>query len=650
MADFWRMARLLLERKGILLGTLLFAAISAGGLGAGLLGVSPILDAILGKGSDLPTLAAKWAESAPAWLKPSPETIASLPTGQSNAVFAVVMGLGVLTLVGAAANFLHQYLALTLVSRTVGVVRTRAFEHVVHLPLRTVLAGSGPGLPPPPGSASDSVSRVINDSYLLGAGFNALLSKALAQVAKGVAALAAAFYFNWTVAIVALAVGPILATIIRRLGKTIRRATRAALQGQSGLYHAAGEAVNGLRVVKVHTTEGAEAARFAQLSDEVVRQEMRVRTARAMASPLVETIAIFVLGALVLVATKAILDKTLPARDFILVIGSLGVAGASLKPLTSFLADMQQAGAAAQRLRQLMDLPVEQVGALGGGSSGLPQLPRHARSIVFERVSFTYPGAATPALRDVSLEIPHGSTVAFVGPNGSGKTTVLALIPRLFDPTPPTTPASTTPSPSTPVGSATGRVLVDGVDIATVDLRSLRRQIGVVTQDTVLFRGTIRTNIAYGSPDASDQRVREAARRAHAEEFILAKPQGYDTPLGESGGGLSGGQRQRIAIARAILRDPAILILDEATSSVDNETEAAIQRSMEVVSVGRTTLVIAHRLSTVRSAHRIHVLEHGRIAEAGTHEELLREGGLYAALWRVQTGEALEKPLEAYER
>lgn len=274
----------------------------------------------------------------------------------------------------------------------------------------------------------------------------------------------------------------------------------------------------------------------------------------------------------------------------------------------------QRAMASTARLLDLLDTPL----GIVSGDRPLP-LPQVRGEVRLEHVSFQYQGRAT-VLRDLTLHIPAGQTVAIVGPTGAGKSTVIKLLLRFYDVT-------------------TGRVRLDGHDIRDLQLQDLRQAIGLVSQDVFLFHGTVRENIAYGSFEATEAAIIEAARMAEAHDFISALPQGYDTIIGERGQKLSGGQRQRLSIARAILKNPPVLILDEATSSVDNETEAAIQRSLERIAVGRTTILIAHRLSTVRNADHIYVLDNGRLREQGRHEALLLRHGLYADLWRIQTGD-----------
>jgi ABC-type multidrug transport system fused ATPase/permease subunit len=318
-----------------------------------------------------------------------------------------------------------------------------------------------------------------------------------------------------------------------------------------------------------------------------------------------------------LLAARLVLSADGPtAADMLKVLGFLGLAGTSLKPLANLNNNLQAASAAATRLRELIDMPVEAVGPEAAEAAG-PALPRHQAYVSFENVTYTYPGASVPAVAGVDLTAQHGQTVAIVGPNGSGKTTLLSLLPRLLEP-------------------ETGRIVIDGQDISAVSLKSLRTQMAMVTQRTVLFRGTIADNIAYGHPEASDADIRAAAASAMADEFIATLPEGYDTYLGEGGAGLSGGQQQRLAIARAILRDPSILILDEATSQIDAESEQRITEALSRLRVGRTTFVIAHRLSTVIDADQIAVMQGGEVVARGTHAELLESSAVYRGLTNSQ--------------
>jgi len=583
---------------------LVMVLISGVTLGAGMLGAKPILENILGARKDLPAFAAEFnAEISANWslldfLIVPEGVIQTLPTGPWAALVWIMAALALITVVGAVANFLHAYLSFTVVNRTVTGIRREAFHAVLRAPLRSIVA-RGP---------SDAISRIVNDSATLLGGLSVLLSKAVLQVAKGVAGMAAAIVFDWRVTGAALVVAPGLYLIIRKLGRRIKRASGAALQSQAGLYAAATESLQALRVVKVHTTERYEGGRFHRINKQVLRELNHVRTARALASPLTEMLSIFLLCGLVLAAGWFMIKKpTIEPTDFILAVIALAVAGASLKPLTGIINDIQAASPAADRLMELLKAPPEP-----GHDPKLPRLPRHSGAIEFENATLTYPGAGVPAVSGVSLRVGHGKRVAFVGPNGSGKTTLLGLVARLFDPD-------------------TGRVLVDERDIRDVSIRSLRAQIGMVTQETILFRGTIRSNIGYGS-GAGEDLIVAAAKMARAHDFISALPQGYDTPVAEQGLSLSGGQRQRIAIARAVLRDPAILILDEATSMIDADSEAQIAAALTDFAKGRTCLIVAHRLSTVLTCDSIVVLDQGRVVDQGTHEELLGRCDLYRSL------------------
>ncbi|XHC25249.1 MAG: ABC transporter ATP-binding protein [Phycisphaerales bacterium] len=284
------------------------------------------------------------------------------------------------------------------------------------------------------------------------------------------------------------------------------------------------------------------------------------------------------------------------------------MAGQSLKPLNGVVQEIQAAEASAQRVQEILDeVPERDL------QRGEKKVPRHHEKIVFDGVSLTYPGAETPAVDGMDLTVEFGESVAIVGPNGSGKTSLLSLVPSLYLP-------------------SSGRVLIDGVDLAEADLRSVRDQIAVVTQEVVLFAGTVAENIAYARPEATREQIADAARRARAMGFIEAMPGGLDAKVGERGLTLSGGQRQRIAIARAILRDPAILIMDEATSMIDTQSEAEITQAIAEFGTGRTVLIVAHRLATVMNADRIVVMDAGKVVDTGTHAELLERCPLYAGL------------------
>jgi ATP-binding cassette subfamily B protein len=370
--------------------------------------------------------------------------------------------------------------------------------------------------------------------------------------------------------------------------------------------------LGGIATIKAFVAEAREASRIAEASDEY--QDLN-REAIRLSSAFVPVIRLAILAAFLvtlLVGGFQVINGTLEVGAFSVLIF---LTQRLLWPLTELGVTLdlyQRAMASTRRILDLLDTEP----AL---TDGIEPLSSTKGGIRFERISFAY-GNGVPVLNDVDIVVPPGDTVAIVGSTGSGKTTLIKLLLRFVDP-------------------ESGRVLFDGQDISTVRLTELRRAMGLVSQDVFLFDGTVADNIAYGRPDAGHDEIVAAARAAEAHDFIAAMPNGYDTLVGERGQKLSGGQRQRLSIARAVLVDPAVLILDEATSAVDNETEAAIQRSLEHISKERTTLVIAHRLSTIRHAHRIHVLEGGRVIETGTHEELVELGGTYAALWKVQTGE-----------
>jgi ATP-binding cassette, subfamily B, bacterial len=372
--------------------------------------------------------------------------------------------------------------------------------------------------------------------------------------------------------------------------------------------------LGGIATIKAFSQEASEADRIRRISDGYRAANAEAIRYSSAFIPLIRMAVLAGFTATLLLGGRLVLDGRLEVGLYSVLVF---MTQRLLWPLTYLgqTLDLYQRGMASAR-RILDLLSVEP--AMTPGTALLPDRVRG--EVRLDGVSFGY-GDGPDVIREVDLHVPAGETHAVVGPTGAGKSTVVRLLLRFHDP-------------------RSGRVLVDGHDVRQLSYASLRRAIGYVSQDVFLFHGTVRENIAYGRPDAADEEIEAAARLAEAHHFIVGLPLGYATLVGERGQKLSGGQRQRISLARAILRDPPILVLDEATSAVDNETEAAIQRSLARVAQDRTVVVIAHRLSTVRHADRIWVLERGAVTEAGTHDELLEEGGLYAALWRVQTGEA----------
>lgn len=601
MDAFWRFTRQMIRthRIGIVVA-MIFAFISAGGMGAGLVSLGPMFRIILNEGQSLADLARQFNEDAQRWFTIPQNVIDQLPTQPYRSVLMIIVGLAILTVFGAVANFLHQYLSQTITTKAIATVREQSFATVLHMPLSRVVQ-RGP---------SEFVARIIRDSAELQRGLIALLSKSVTQITKGLAAFIAALIFDWKLTIIAIVVLPILMIILRKLGKRIRRGTRGSLQAQEQLLRVATETFQGLRMVKANTAEEKSQKRFDEINRDVVHHELRIRAARALSSPMVETLAVFAIGILALIAVKNIIDHALPLDRFILTLGCLGVSGGSFRPLAGLVTEIQAAAAPAGRLEDILSEPAEAT-----QDDSLPELPPHQQAVEFRNVTFTYPNGDTntPAVRDITFTVLHGERIAIVGPNGSGKTTLLSFLPRLLLPN-------------------AGQVLVDGTDIMQVNLTSLRQQIGVVTQDTVLIRGSIAENIAFGMAETTRSQVEEAARQAHAYEFIETLPGGFDADLAEQGASLSGGQRQRLAIARAILRDPTILILDEATSQIDAESETHINAAIKEFCVGRTAFLIAHRLATVLSADRILVMDQGRIVDDGSHEELLKRCDLYQRL------------------
>ncbi|HTU21460.1 MAG TPA: ABC transporter ATP-binding protein [Gemmataceae bacterium] len=479
--------------------------------------------------------------------------------------------------------------------------------------------------------SSELMARFTNDMESLGAGIKTLFGKVVAEPLKALACVFAACCISWQLTLMFLILVPIAVFILARVGRIMKQATRRLLERMSSIYKILQESFQGIRVVKAFTMEPYERRRFRTATRDYYHKAMLVVNIDALSDPVIEVLAVAAVAAALLAGARLVLqeethlftmrmtEQPLDAAELLQLYIFLAAIADPVRKLSSVFTRIQSACAASDRIFDFIDRrPRVKVNSDGprlrrrdaaqpvGGAPGLSYY------IEFRDVCFSYqPGH--PILYGIHLSVRAGESIALVGSNGSGKSTLLGLLPRFYDPD-------------------HGSVFVDGHDLRKVNLRSLRQLVGIVTQDTILFDDTIYNNIAYGSRGAKQEEIEAAAQKAFAHDFILAQPKGYQTRVGEIGGKLSGGQKQRLALARAILRNPSVLILDEFTSAADSESEALIHRAMKSFMVGRTTFVITHRLHTLEIADRIVVLDKGRIAAVGTHAELLGSCPAYQRL------------------
>lgn len=419
------------------------------------------------------------------------------------------------------------------------------------------------------------------------------------------------FYINWGFALVAIAVTPFLLVFVFRFKRAVKKSVHEVRQDQSSMLTVLQQGLESIRVVNAFGTQNEEEDRLKKISMETVHAALRTRKLKALVSPVVTIVVTLCLAVVLWRGSSQVLAGAMTVGALTVLLSYLNKFFSPVKDLAKMTNAVAQAVVAMERVQQLLEI-----------DDIIPQKPNAINpgklkgGIVFEKISFGYNHEAT-ILKDVSMEINSGDRIGICGPTGSGKSTVASLIPRFYDPW-------------------TGRILIDDVDITDYDLDGLRKQVGFVLQDTLLFYGSIADNIAYGKPEATKEEIINAARLANAEEFILKMPHGYDTLVGERGVTLSGGQRQRIGIARAIIRDSPILILDEPTAALDNESERVVMDALEKLMAGRTVITITHRLNTISDYDKIFVIQNGVIAEHGTHVELMKHGKLYAELYRIQ--------------
>ncbi|MBI4666500.1 MAG: ABC transporter ATP-binding protein [Nitrospinae bacterium] len=455
------------------------------------------------------------------------------------------------------------------------------------------------------------MSRVTNDVTVIQDAVSIVVYDFIRESLTMVALLCVVFYWDYKMALVSLAVIPLSGALIQRLGRSLRVVSKESQEKLADLTAILHETFTGVRVVQAFGMEDYEVGRFKGKNQEYYDTLRRTIKINELSSPLLEFLGAFGIAAIIYYGGSQVISGQTTVGAFFSFLTALFMLYAPIAKLSRVNNKIQQAMAAAHRIFDLMDTPpaiTEKPGAL--------ELPRLKNVITFNRVGFAYDHNAH-VIKDFSLTVNKGEMVALVGASGAGKTTLVNLIPRFLDVT-------------------GGSVAFDGVDIRDATLQSLRGQIGIVTQEVFLFHDTVRNNIAYGRQDATAEEVEAAARAAYAHEFIMELPDGYGAQIGERGVRLSGGQRQRLSIARAIMKNPAVMVLDEATSALDSESEKIVQKALLNLLAGRTTFVIAHRLSTVLSAHRIIVMDKGEIAETGTHEELLERGGMYRRLFELQ--------------
>ena len=515
-------------------------------------------------------------------------------------LLALPLALFAVSVLKSAFSYGQNYLMNFVGNQVITDIRQELFGKMIRLPVKYHDANTSGRL----------VSRVVNDVTLMANAIAGMLKDVFQQGLTFLAMLGVIFYQNWRLGSLSVIVIPLAVMTMMRMGKRLRALATSGQERMGDMASTLQETLAGIRMVKAYGREEAEAERFKESNKAFLNTTMKAIQVSSLGSSHMEVIGVVGVAAIIWYGGSLVIHGDMTPGAFFSFLTAMFMAYAPIRRLSGSNNTIQQALAAAERVFGVIDLETEPEG-------GRAVMPPIRQSVTYQDVTFLYEGQAIPALTDIDLVIQAGEMVAIVGSSGSGKTTLANLLPRFYDPT-------------------AGRVLIDGVDIQSFTLASLRAQIGIVSQDVVLFDDTVLNNIAFGKPHATEAEIVQAAKLAYAHEFVERLPQGYQTMVGEKGVKLSGGERQRLAIARAILRDPPLLILDEATSALDTESERVVQLALNNLMEHRTTLVIAHRLSTIQRADRIVVLDRGVIVEIGTHDELLIQGGHYKRLHALQ--------------
>jgi subfamily B ATP-binding cassette protein MsbA len=497
------------------------------------------------------------------------------------------------------SDFLYKYQRERVCLRVVQDIRIGIYDHFIHLSLDHFDRGT----------TGDMVSRTTNDVGRMQNTVPLMLDLAR-QIIKLIALIGVCIYRDPTLTLIGLVIIPLTLGPVTRIGTALKRYTKKGLSRVADLTQHLQETYSGAKVVKAFNMEDAEVDKFRGLNFRLFHVFLTYERTKLLISPITNMVGAVGIAAIFFFGSLRIITGEIEVGDFVSYLMAIGLMYGPIRQIGDINGNLQTAYGAAQRVLETL----EKESTVKEAPEAVDLLPLQ-REIRYENVAFKYGNEYV--LRDFNLVARKGELIALVGVSGSGKTTVVNLLPRFYD-------------------LQEGRIIVDGVDIREASLQSLRQQIGVVTQETFLFNDTVANNIKYGSPERTQAEVEEAAKAANAHDFIVKLPQGYNTGIGERGVRLSGGQRQRLAIARALLKNPPILILDEATSALDTEAEREVQKALDLLMQRRTTFAIAHRLSTIRRADKILVMEDGRVVEQGTHEELISRDGVYKRLYDMQ--------------
>ncbi|MGA6826601.1 lipid A export permease/ATP-binding protein MsbA [Nitrospira sp. NS4] len=512
------------------------------------------------------------------------------------------LALFAVSVVKAFFSYGQTYLMSYVGNRVVADIRQKLFQHLMQLPVGYHDANTSGRL----------VSRVVNDVSLMASAVSNVLRDLFQHSLTFLVMIGVVFYQNWKLASLSIVVIPLSVVTMSRMGRRLRALATKGQERMGDMSSTIQEVLSGIRMVKAYKREEAEAKRFAASNQAFLSTTLKSNQVWSISSSYMEVIGVVGVAVIIWYGGYLVIHETLTPGAFFSFLTAMFMAFTPIRKLAGANNLIQQALAAAERVYEVLDIATE-----GDQDRGTIECQGIRQGLELQGVSLSYAGQTAAALSGVDLSIRAGEVVALVGSSGSGKSTLVSLLPRFYQPT-------------------SGRILLDGTPLESYSLPSLRARIGIVSQDVVLFDDTVANNIAFGRPGATAQDVERAAVQAYAHDFITRLPEGYATMIGERGVKLSGGERQRLAIARAILRDPPLLILDEATSALDTESERIVQMALANLMKNRTTVVIAHRLSTVQNANRIVVLDRGTIAEIGSHEELLRRNGLYRRLHAMQ--------------